>query len=355
MRRKVEGDPRVLLDKQHSNPARLVDRADDLEDRAHDHGREAEGRLVEKTRAGFQREGAGEGEHLLFTAGQRAGGKPASLLEDGEVLEDAALVFAHLGVVASQIRAKPQVFVHRELGEDPAPLRDMCDSCPHDVLGRHPSQRATAEADVAGPSHATSDGSQSRRLARAVGAEHRYDAAFRHRERDAVQDRRRPVPGTDLVQLEQGGHAAPRYASMTAGLRWTSAGVPSAIFLPKSSTTTRSEMPITNAIWCSTRSIVTFSSVCTRRISRDVESTSSWLIPPAGSSRSKSRGRETSARASSTRFWRPNGRMATGRSARALRPTKSIISSARLREAASAATAPGRGTDACSHWLFVLM
>jgi len=38
---------------------------------------------------------------------------------------------------------------------------------------------------------------------------------------------------------------APRYASITAGLDWTSFGVPAAIVRPKSSTVTRSDTDMT--------------------------------------------------------------------------------------------------------------
>src|SRR5256885_16183158 len=137
----------------------------------------------------------------------------------------------------------------------------MGDAGPDDVFGRLAAQRAAAEADITGPPHATCDRAERRGLAGAVGAEERDHSAFGHRERFSVEDGRRPVTSADVLELQYGGHAAPRYASMTAGLRCTSAGDPSAIFLPKSRTTTRSEMPITNAMWCSTRSIVTPSSV----------------------------------------------------------------------------------------------
>src|SRR5439155_1418704 len=112
------------------------------------------------------------------------------------------------------------------------------------TIGARPS-----EPDVAAPAHATRDGAQRRGLARAVRSEQRDHTAFRHRERHSMEHRGRPVTRMDVLELEQRGHqAAPRYASITAGLRCTSAGLPSAIFLPKSSTTTRSQMPITNAM-----------------------------------------------------------------------------------------------------------
>jgi hypothetical protein len=99
---------------------------------------------------------------------------------------------------------------------------------------------------------------------------------------------------------------------MTSGLRCTSAGVPSAILRPKSSTTTLSEIGITSPMWCSTSRTVTW--YCARMVLMSVPSTptSSWLRPPAGSSTSRSRGCPASARASSTRLSVPNGRPAAG-------------------------------------------
>ena len=64
----------------------------------------------------------------------------------------------------------------------------------------------------------------------------------------------------------------------------TSAGVPSAIFLPKSMATTLSETDITRLMWCSTSSTVTFCVSRMRRIWPRSTSTSSWLSPAAGSS-----------------------------------------------------------------------
>src|SRR6266567_4022088 len=46
--RELECDECVLLDEQDGHAVRLVDGADDLEDRAHDHRRKTERRLVEE-------------------------------------------------------------------------------------------------------------------------------------------------------------------------------------------------------------------------------------------------------------------------------------------------------------------
>ena len=67
-------------------------------------------------------------------------------------------------------------------------------------------------------------------------------------------------------------------------------------------------------------------------------STSSWFSPPAGSSSSSSRGSETSARASSTRFSVPNGRPGAGRRRRR-RCRRSRASRARARASARAGSA----------------
>ena len=80
-------------------------------------------------------------------------------------------------------------------------------------------------------------------------------------------------------------------------------------------------------MWCSTSSSVSSKSSRRLRIRSPSSSTSSWLSPPAGSSRSSRRGPAASARASSTRFRVPyessrrraGGRAARGRRSRAAR------------------------------------
>src|SRR5205823_597414 len=96
------------------------------------------------------------------------------------------------------------------------------------------------------PAHRARDRPERRRLAGAVRAEHRGDLPLLDRERDAVQRLYRTVARFDALELEQGRHeATPRYASITAGSRATSAGTPLAILRPKSSTCTWSEIVIT--------------------------------------------------------------------------------------------------------------
>src|ERR687888_1146416 len=100
-------------------------------------------------------------------------------------------------------------------------------------------------------------------------------------------------------------NSSPRYALITSGSCCTSEGSPSAIFLPKSNTATRSEISITTPMSCS---IITAVSCLTRlmyRIKRTMSSVSSAFMPAVGSSRSSRVGSRASARANSTRFCRP--------------------------------------------------
>src|SRR6266508_1572053 len=82
----------------------------------------------------------------------------------------------------------------------------------------------------------------------------------------------------------------PRYALMTCGFAFTTAGMPSAIFSPRSSTTTRREMSMTTLMSCSIRMMVVPHSSLTSRMKRAISSFSSMFIPPMGSSRSSTFG-----------------------------------------------------------------
>src|SRR5437764_9961768 len=101
------------------------------------------------------------------------------------------------------MRAELEVFVNRELGADAPAFWDVSDAAAHDVLGRHPSQGAAAECDIAAPAQPTGARAQRRRLARAVGAEQRHDASFGDGERDPVENGAWPVTRMDLRQLHE--------------------------------------------------------------------------------------------------------------------------------------------------------
>src|SRR6185437_12587879 len=109
-------------------------------------------------------------------------------------------------------------------------------------------ERSPGEGDASRATDGAGDRAQRRRLAGAVRAEHRDDRTLLDCERDSMERMNRAVARLDVLELEESGHAAsspPRYASITAGCRWTSAGAPAAIVRPKSRTCTCSQTAIT--------------------------------------------------------------------------------------------------------------
>ena len=83
-------------------------------------------------------------------------------------------------------------------------------------------------------------------------------------DRQPLQDADLPVVGVDVLELEQMTVRAhlldivfrPRYASTTFSFVATCSNEPSAILIPWSSATTRSEMPSTTCMSCSITRIV---------------------------------------------------------------------------------------------------
>ena len=99
-------------------------------------------------------------------------------------------------------------------------------------------------------------------------------------------------------------------------------------------------------MWCSTsRTDMRPRSARTRRPS---SSRSPAESPPAGSSSSSSSGSETSARASATRFWTPNGSVPGRRSATSATPSSPSASSARSRSRRSSRSERGSPSSADS-------
>ena len=93
------------------------------------------------------------------------------------------------------------------------------------------------------------------------------------------------------------------------GFARTSAGVPSAMTSPWSSTVTRSLMPMTTRMSCSMSSTVRPSSARRRRMKSVISRVSLLFMPAVGSSSRSSFGRVPRARAISSRRWSPYGRL----------------------------------------------
>ena len=124
----LEGGDGVLLDEQHGDAVDLVDLADDVEDLVDQEGREAETGLVEhqQLRLGHQR--AGDGEHLLLAARQVAGLGLGALGEAREGLEHAVDQRRHVAAVAVHGGGGDEVFLRRQVTEDPPALEHMGDA-----------------------------------------------------------------------------------------------------------------------------------------------------------------------------------------------------------------------------------
>src|SRR5438128_3131290 len=126
----------ILLDEQHRDVV-LLQHADDLADLGDHAGHQAFGRLVQQNYLGFEHHRAGDREHLLLAARERAARLIAALGQHREILVDLVqqIRLAGLGDAAA-IETGAQVFRHRQQAEDPAVLGNIADPEP-----RHPMSR----------------------------------------------------------------------------------------------------------------------------------------------------------------------------------------------------------------------
>ena len=110
---------------------------DDLLD-LRDHARhQAFGRLVEQDDLRLQHHGAGDGEHLLLAARQRAAGLAAALRQHRKIGKD--LVEQRLTLVFGDpvaVEAGAQVFHHGEQAEDAAVFRHIGDAQARQLVRR---------------------------------------------------------------------------------------------------------------------------------------------------------------------------------------------------------------------------
>ena len=94
--------------------------ADGLHDLLHHDRGEAHGGLVEHEELGLGHQGAAHGEHLLFAAGEGAGGLFAAFAEDGEEVVGALDVLLDACRVLAEEGAELEVFGDGQAGEDAA-------------------------------------------------------------------------------------------------------------------------------------------------------------------------------------------------------------------------------------------
>ena len=103
----LHGEPGVLFHQQNRHPFG-IELADDGEDIPDDQRRQTEARFIQQQQTGAAHERPGNGEHLLFAAGERAGVLAAPLLQPGEALVHPLHVLPDPGLVMPNIGAQQQ-------------------------------------------------------------------------------------------------------------------------------------------------------------------------------------------------------------------------------------------------------
>src|SRR5213592_1272715 len=121
---------------------------------------------------------ARDGQNLLLAAGERAARLLLALGEHGEVAVHALEVLRDTAAPAPRVGAQAQVLLDGEVHERAAPLGRVADAEPHQVFRRAPVDALPREADLARRADHAAHRAQRRRLARAVGAQNRGDAAL---------------------------------------------------------------------------------------------------------------------------------------------------------------------------------
>jgi hypothetical protein len=101
--------------------------------------------------------------------------------------------------VVAHIGAQAQILLDGEIDKCAASVGHMRDSQTRDVLSRQRADRTAAKTDIAGAADESAQRPQDRRLAGAVGAEHRRDAAVLDLEIHAMQRPRWAVPGFETL------------------------------------------------------------------------------------------------------------------------------------------------------------
>ena len=197
-----EGQHRVLLH-EDDRYAQRVDLPDDLADLGRHDRREPHRRLVEQQELRPRHERAGDREHLLLAAGERAGALASALLQDGKVLVDHRERLGRVGLAPAEVRAHLQILEHGHLGEEPSSFRYVRDPEAHDLVRRQAENRRLLEMDVAAAgSDEPAERAKARRLARAVRADQADDRARRNVERDALHGFHRAVANAEVLNLE---------------------------------------------------------------------------------------------------------------------------------------------------------
>ena len=191
-----------MLHEQDREAARRqrADRPRDLRD--HD-GRQPERGLVEQQVLRLGHEPAGDREHLLLAAGERATELCPPFAQAREEVVARGEVGGEVAPVGALVGAHQQVVEHGELREDLPPFGHE-NQAPSHALERRPTGDVDAiAADYTAGRHLEArDRSQRRALARRVGPDDGDDLAGVNGQAHVAQHVRFPVVAVDALQLK---------------------------------------------------------------------------------------------------------------------------------------------------------
>ena len=199
----------VLVDEQ-DRLALGLERRETAPDLGADRGGQALGGLVEDEEARIGHQGAADGQHLLFAAGEGAGALVRALGQDREHRGDAG-ERPWVGAVQPVGGGGDEVFADGERGEDLAAFGDEADAETGDGFGCAASDVDVVEADGAGAGGVEAhDGADGGGLAHAVAAHEGDDLALAHGEVHVEEDPARAVGGLDAFDGEHQASPSPR-------------------------------------------------------------------------------------------------------------------------------------------------
>ncbi len=193
----------VLLDQQNGG-AVVAHLGDDVEHVVDDGRRQPERRLVEQHDAWPRHQRPSDRHHLLLAARQLAGRLATLVAQDRKQVVDPLQRLRSRRARRGQIAAEFEVLLDRHLGKEPPPLRHQRDAVAAIGVRLDLGHVGAIEAQCAlAAAQQARDGVDQRRLARAVGPDHRDDLAAVDVERGVPHRRRVAVADMEVAGFKQ--------------------------------------------------------------------------------------------------------------------------------------------------------
>src|SRR6266404_1331196 len=198
----------ILLDDHDGDLLLTVDFCEDSEEITYDQRRQTKRRLVKQHEARTKHESTSHGEHLLLSSGKCACLLASPFLELRKVHVHPIDIAGDGPVVVSANCAETEIFVDRHPREGPAPLGDMRNAEPHQVLRRPRTQLYPVEADGTRKANHVADRSQRRCFSGSVGPQKRCYATLAQRKVYAVKCLHLTVICAQFANFEDITHVA---------------------------------------------------------------------------------------------------------------------------------------------------